>query len=78
MDRYLVCDNPKCRYILDGRINGKTFGKPQLIVKKCPECGGNWSAVCPSCSQPLQVRLVAGMPRSSCCQPKAKANAQAA
>jgi len=53
MERFMVCDNPGCRFILDRRINGKSLDGAQLVLKKCPACGGDWSAACPSCNQPL-------------------------
>jgi hypothetical protein len=79
MDRYLVCDNPQCRHLLDRKINGEYFGEPQLFVKKCPSCGGNWSTVCPSCHQSLAVKSVGGLPHIACCQtPHRNARAAAA
>jgi hypothetical protein len=50
MARYLNCENSRCRFILDRRMNGKLLGDPQLILKKCPECGGAWSCTCPCCA----------------------------
>jgi hypothetical protein len=78
MARFLICDNPKCRFILDTRIDGKALGEPQLILEKCPSCGGNWSSSCPSCNQPLAVKIVGGLPHSVCCDRKPHAKARAA
>jgi hypothetical protein len=36
MERFMVCDNPGCRFILDRRINGKSRDSAQLVLKKCP------------------------------------------
>ena len=78
MARFLICDNPKCRYLMDLRVNGRTLNGTQFIVKKCPECGGNWSKTCPSCGQPLAVKMHAGLPYPVCCERKPMARASAA
>ncbi len=78
MERFLVCDNPKCRFVLDRRINGKFVDGAHLILKKCPACGGGWSSTCPSCTQALAVKLVGGLPYSVCCNHKPAAAARAA
>ncbi len=78
MERFLVCSNAKCRFVLDRRINGKSLDGAHLILKKCPDCGGEWSSTCPSCAQPLAMKLVAGLPQFACCERKPKAAAQAA
>jgi hypothetical protein len=77
MVRFSICDNPKCRFILDNRI-GKTLGKAQLVLAKCPECGGSWSHSCPSCGQQLAVKIIGGLPYSVCCERKQHAKARAA
>jgi hypothetical protein len=78
MERFMVCDNPGCRFILDRRINGKSRDGAQLVLKKCPACGGDWSAACPSCNQPLATKLVAGLPHSVCCDRSASGKSRAA
>jgi hypothetical protein len=78
MERFLICSNAKCRFVLDRRINGKSLDGAHLILKKCPDCGGDWSSTCPSCAQPLAMKLVAGLRQSACCGRKPKAAAQAA
>jgi len=78
MERFLICNNPKCHFVLDRRINGKSLDGAQLILKKCPACGSDWSSTCPSCNQALAVKLVAGLPYSVCCDHKPHANARAA
>lgn len=78
MDHFLICDNPRCRFILDRRLNGKSLDGPQFILKKCPSCGGSWSSTCPSCGQALAVKLVDGLPHISCCQAKTHSTAAAA
>jgi hypothetical protein len=78
MERFLICNNPTCHFILDRRINGKSQDGAQLILKKCPACGGDWSSTCPSCAQPLAMKMVGGLPRSVCCDRKPDAGARAA
>jgi hypothetical protein len=78
MERFLVCNNPSCHFVLDRRVNGKSLDGAQLILKKCPACGGDWSATCPSCAQSLAVKVVAGLPHSVCCDRKQVASARAA
>jgi ssDNA-binding Zn-finger/Zn-ribbon topoisomerase 1 len=76
MERFLVCNNPKCHFVLDRHINGKDGA--HLIVKKCPACGGAWSSTCPACTHQLAVKLVGGLPHSVCCERKPATNARAA
>lgn len=78
MTRFLICDNSKCRFIMDLRVNGRILNGTQFIVKKCPDCGGSWSSTCPSCNRPLAVKVVAGRPHSVCCAQKTSASARAA
>lgn len=77
MDHLLICENPSCRFVLDRRINGKLLGNPQLILKKCPACRGEWSSICPFCGQSLTVKLINGLLHLTCCgkrlHPEAKA-----
>jgi hypothetical protein len=77
MDHFLICENPKCRFVLDRRVNGKSLGDPQLILKKCPACHGEWSSTCPFCGQALAMKLFGGLLHFSCCgkrlHPEAKA-----
>ena len=78
MERFLVCNNPKCHFVLDRHIDGKPSYGAQLILKKCPDCGGDWSATCPACEHPLAVKLVGGLLRSVCCERSRATNARAA
>lgn len=78
MERYSICENPKCHFVLDRRINGKSLDGAQLILKKCPTCGGDWSSTCPSCRLTLAVKLVGGLPYAVCCDRRPHAKARAA
>jgi hypothetical protein len=78
MERFLICNNPSCRFVLDHRVNGKSVNGAQLILKKCPACGGAWSSTCPSCAQALSVKMVGELPHSVCCDRKPAASARAA
>ena len=67
MERFLVCNNPKCHFVLDRHIDGKPSYGAQLILKKCP-----------ACEHPLAVKLVGGLLRSVCCERSRATNARAA
>jgi hypothetical protein len=77
MERFLVCNNSSCHFVLDRRINGKSPDGAQLVLQKCPECGGDWSTTCPSCLQPVAMKLVGELPHLVCCarQPDQKTRA---
>jgi hypothetical protein len=78
MDRFLICENSRCRFLLDRRINGRSQGAVQHILKKCPSCGSSWSLTCPSCGQALAVKSVQGQLHSVCCDSKNQPGAAAA
>jgi len=78
MKHYLICENPKCRFVLDRRINGKSLDGAHLVLRKCPGCGGAWSSTCPACRQTLAIRMVGGLPHLVCCDRKPLAKARAA
>lgn len=78
MEHYSVCNNSKCRFLLDRRINGESEDGAQLLLKKCPSCGGDWSSTCPTCGSALSVRLVEGLPHIACCERKPLSKARAA
>lgn len=40
MERFLVCKNLKCHFVLDRRINGQSVDGAHHILEKCPACGG--------------------------------------
>ena len=78
MERFLICSNPKCHFVLDRRINGKSLDGAQLILKRCPARGGEWSSTCLSCTQALAVKFMDGLPHSVYWDRKPPANARAA
>jgi len=67
MQHFMVCENPKCRFILDRRLNGTSTDGVLRVLRKCPDCGHAWSSNCPFCSQSLEMKFVAGTPRTVCC-----------
>ncbi len=67
MENVLVCENPRCHFVLDRRINGTSLDGVQKIVKKCPACGSGWSSSCPYCDQPLAVNFADGHLIAACC-----------
>jgi len=74
MERYFICNNPKCRFVLDRRINAKSPHDARLVLKNCPACGGSWSSTCPTCHGYLAVRMVGGLPHVACCNRNPNAN----
>jgi hypothetical protein len=78
MDHFLLCKNPSCRFLLDRRLNGRSPDNSELILKKCPACGGAWSSTCPFCGRALSVSFADGFPHSACCEQRLRGEAQAA
>jgi len=78
MNRFLVCSNAKCCFLLDRRINGSSADGLQQVLTKCPDCGSQFSSTCPSCGEALAVRSVAGRPRRVCCNAKAHSSVEIA
>ena len=78
MDRYFICNNPKCRFLLDRRVAGKSALDAQIILKDCPACGGSWSSICPACNGTLAIKIVETLPHISCCDRKQSSKASAA
>jgi len=78
MNRFLVCANAKCCFVLDRRINGSSLNRLQQVLTKCPACGSQWSSNCPSCGEALTVKSVAGRLRRVCCSTKAHSRAEIA
>lgn len=70
MDRYFICNNPRCRFVLDRRIDGRMSHDAHVVLKNCPACGGTWSSICPTCNCSLAVRMVGGLPHVACCDRK--------
>ena len=59
----VVCQNEKCRLVLDrGKIGNDS-------ISSCPQCGSKWSGECPICHSPLKVVVRQGIPPvcSFCC-----------
>jgi hypothetical protein len=73
VDKYLVCSNTGCRFILDRRVNGTSLDGVQKILKTCPACSSDWSISCPYCAQALTVHFIHGLPHSACCGHKIRA-----
>jgi hypothetical protein len=77
MNRFSICKNPRCRFVLDRGVNGESLENPQFL-KKCPVCGSGWSSTCPSCNGALTITFVGGLPHYACCGQKVHAEAKAA
>jgi transcription elongation factor Elf1 len=55
MESFLICQNPKCRFLVDLRENGAVLPRSKLILRECPECGHLWSSHCPFCHRSLRI-----------------------
>jgi transcription elongation factor Elf1 len=55
MPHFLVCANASCRFVVDLQQARKPLRRSQSLLSKCPECGSDWLASCPSCAEPLSV-----------------------
>jgi transcription elongation factor Elf1 len=73
MESFLICENPRCRMVLDLRENGHVLPRSEIVVHECPECGSPWSSTCPFCTKPLEVDWPDGLPHCSDCRQKFQA-----
>ena len=73
MENFLICENAKCRFVIDLREGGSLLSRSQIVLNECPECGHAWSTICPFCSHPLEVELPGGLPHCSHCNRKLQA-----
>jgi hypothetical protein len=78
MHNSLVCQNPACRFVLDGRVRGRSVEELRSLVQNCPACGQGWSSACPFCERDLAVRFVGRLPRTACCGRKLRPEESAA
>jgi ribosomal protein L37AE/L43A len=67
MESFLICTNPKCRYLVNLRDGAQVLERSKLILDECPECGSQWSSHCPFCDKPLEVMLHENLPHCSHC-----------
>lgn len=75
MENFLICQNPKCRFVIDLGKNGHGSRLQVRILHQCPDCGHPWSSACPFCSHPLQVAWPDKLPHCSSCHRKLQAEA---
>jgi two-component system response regulator HydG len=55
MESFLICTNPKCRYLINLRDGAQVLERSKLVIDECPECGHAWSSYCPFCGRPLEA-----------------------
>ena len=77
MDPFLICANPRCRFVLDLQegLNGRVLARNEMFLNECPECGGAWSANCPFCVQRLAIEWRNELPHCLHCSRKLQAAA---
>ena len=39
LESFLICSNPKCRYLVDLKEGTQVLDRASLIIEECPECG---------------------------------------
>ena len=67
MENLLICENPKCRFVIDFQECNGTLPRSAPVVPECPECGHNWSSRCPFCLQTLAILWRNNLPHCSNC-----------
>jgi ribosomal protein L37AE/L43A len=67
MELFLLCTNPKCRYLVSLRDGGQVLERSKLVFDECPKCGHRWTSQCPFCDKPLEVTLHEKLPQCSHC-----------
>jgi len=68
MERFLICKNPLCRFVIDLRTKENQIVQlSDLIISQCPDCGYEWSSQCPFCLQALDVTWRQSSPICSHC-----------
>jgi hypothetical protein len=55
MEYFLICTNPRCRFIVNLREGAQVLERSKLVIDECPECGHPWSSYCPFCGRPLEA-----------------------
>jgi hypothetical protein len=68
MQEFLICENPKCRYLICLREGNKLIRHSDLPISACPECDSKWSGRCPSCAEVLKVSWRNNVPYCSHCK----------
>src|SRR5437773_415906 len=64
LESFLICSNPKCRYLVDLKEGTQVLDRASLIIEECPECGYPWSNSCPFCGRRLKATRRGNI---SCC-----------
>ena len=77
MERFSICKNPRCRFVLDRRVLGELQKNPPSL-SSCPACGDAWSSKCPFCDRDLTINFVGGLCHTACCGQKMRSEAKAA
>ena len=79
MNRYLICENAACYFVLEVSSQERQAIRRQPILTACPECGSNFGATCPFSGRLLLVQWLGGLPHCACCRRRlqaSKANAE--
>jgi predicted amidophosphoribosyltransferase len=69
-ESFLICSNPKCRYLVDLREGTQVLDRASLIIEECPECGYPWSNSCPFCGRRLKATRRGNISHCAHCKEK--------
>lgn len=67
MEFFLICSNPRCRYLINLQSGTQVLERSKLPLDECPECGHPWSGNCPFCALPLESDMRETQPICSHC-----------
>jgi hypothetical protein len=62
MERFIICKNPLWRLVVDLRTDNRILKISELIINQCPECGSEWSSLCPFLLKGSGHNLASGAP----------------
>ncbi len=69
-ESFLICTNPKCRYLVDLREGNQVLDRSSLVIAECPECGYPWSSSCPFCGRRLKATRRGNISHCAHCKKK--------
>lgn len=55
MEYFLICTNPKCRFIVNLREGARVLERSKILIDECPKCGHSFSSYCPFCGRSLEA-----------------------
>jgi hypothetical protein len=65
MNNYLICGDPRCRFILDVPLHGSKANRRRLSPPSCFSCGGKWTSPHPLPMSAVRAHWSAKLPLAS-------------